>query len=120
MHCCGHSGKTIPLNATLTEGNVSRRDAEARRARFLFLSVSASQREMYFGVPRKRMHHAEGKTMRTEQSLSHTDAGTPSTRILSLLRALASSREIFPGPGFERFGARRGCEKQGRNGIVFL
>jgi hypothetical protein len=25
-----------------------------------------------------------------------------------------------PGPGFERFGARRECEKQGRNGIGFL
>ena len=65
--------------------------------------------------------NAEGKTICTERSLSQTDAGTPSTRILSLLRALASSREMyFPVPGFERFGARRECEKQGRNGIVFL
>ena len=31
-----------------------------------------------------------------------------------------SARDLFPVPGFERFGARRGCEKQGWNGIVFL
>ena len=49
--------------------------------------------------------------------LSRRDAGHPNP---FSPRLSVSARDLFPGPGFERFGARRGCEKRGWNGIGFL
>ena len=86
-------------------GDVSRREAETRRARIPFLCASASPRETFPGptegnVSRGAAENAEGKAIRTERRLWRSAAGMQTGPILFLLRALASSRETFSGSHF--------------------